>query len=123
MSEPRTAPLVELQTAELMGRLLLAIVAAPAAPIELDAAVAIRPGRGPAAMVWVVVGEIFDALLSAATARAAAVRIASDPWALAAHPDPAGLGLRFTQAADEADALVAATDPKELHYGEITLQA
>lgn len=118
---PHLLPLVELHAAEIAGRLLLAIVAAPdLTALTVEPAVILRRGVRVEAMVWAKFGETgFDALMSAATARAAAVRIAADPWALAACQDPAALGLRFTQAADDADALVAGTDPKELYVGTI----
>jgi hypothetical protein len=108
-----TAP-IPVTAPEMCGRLIMAIVARPdeTPTLRVDPAVRFRHGAPPEPMVIASLPG-FEALMSAATARHAAVLISISPWALVAHPDPAALGLLFTAAADEADRLAAGDPPPE----------
>jgi hypothetical protein len=103
-------PPLELEAPELVRRLAYELeICAGVARVE--AATRHRPGESAAPLVWVTLGRL-DAILSPATARQVAVHVAISARIAGACPDPAGLGLRFTQAADEAERLAAAHQQK-----------
>lgn len=89
-------------------RVLLAL-AAGVAPLSVEPAFVLRKGTCRTdPLVWARLADTLDMLMTPATAREVGVRIAASPWTLAVIDDPAALGQRFTQAADEAESLAAA---------------